>query len=301
MTLFGDSGVMIQGITGREGRMTAEHMLSYGTPVVAGVTPGKGGQSVCGVPVFDSVSDAIASCGPGRIGVSVVIVPPLATLRAVSDAVRSAGCDIVIATEGVPRHDALRMLVIARQAGVTVVGPNSVGVIEPGQRRKLGAIGGDRPERAFVPGAVGIISRSGGMTSEIGLTLRMAGLGVSGAISVGGDELIGLPPARAARVLQDLPETRAICYFGEPGTHFEEELAAEIESGSIQVPVIALVAGTFTESLPEGTAFGHAAAIIQRGSGRPTDKRRRLADAGAIVVSSLDDMAVAVTGVAGGA
>ncbi|HUG14229.1 MAG TPA: CoA-binding protein [Thermomicrobiales bacterium] len=292
---------MIQGITGREGRMTAEHMLAYGTCVVAGVTPGKGGESVHGVPVFDTVLDAVAALGAGSIGVSVVIVPPLATLQAVADVVQQAGCDVVIATEGAPRHDVLRLLAIARDAGVAVVGPNSVGVIQPGRRRKLGAIGGDRPDRAFVPGSIGVVSRSGGMTSEIGLTLKLAGLGVSAAISVGGDDAIGLPPASAARLLQAVTGTRAICYFGEPGTAFEEDLASAIAGGSLTVPVVALVAGTFTESLPEGTAFGHAAAIIRRGSGRPSDKRRMLAEAGAIVVESLDDMASAVAGLVGGA
>jgi succinyl-CoA synthetase alpha subunit len=294
MTLFTDSGVIVQGITGREGRMTAAHMVSYGTRVVAGVTPGKGGDVVCGVPVFDSISDAIEAVGIEAIGVSVVVVPPLAMLGAGVEAIRVAGCDLVIATEGIPRHDALRLLAEARRAGVTVVGPNSVGVIEPGRKRKLGAIGGDRPGRAFVPGNVGVVSRSGGMTSEIGLTLKMAGFGVSAAVSVGGDDLIGLPPAVAAMKLQELTETRAICYFGEPGTSFEEDLASAISNRVVTVPVVALVAGTFTESLPEGTAFGHAAAMIRRGSGRPSEKRRVLAEAGAIVVDSLDEMADAV-------
>lgn len=294
MTLFGDSGVIVQGITGREGRMTAEHMLRYGTPILAGVTPGKGGESVRGVPVFDSVEQVVSTFGRDAIGVSVVIVPPFAALSAVTDAIEQAGCDVVVATEGIPRHDSLRLLSLAQAAGVAVVGPNSVGAIEPGRKRKLGAIGGDRPERAFVPGPVGIISRSGGMTSEIGLTLRLAGFGVSGAISIGGDDLIGLPPARAATLLQSIHETRAICYFGEPGTTFEEGLAEAIGEGRVTVPVIALVAGTFTESLPEGTAFGHAAAIIRQGSGRPSQKRWALSAAGATVVETLDDMAAAI-------
>jgi succinyl-CoA synthetase alpha subunit len=293
MTLLGASGVLVQGITGREGRMTVAHMVAYGTRVVAGVTPGKGGERVGDIPVFDGVADALEVFGEG-IGVSVVIVPPLAVRNAVVEALAHARLDIVVATEGIPRHDSLYMLAAARDAGVDVVGPNSTGVVIPAQRRKLGAIGGDRPERAFVPGKVGVISRSGGMTSELALTIKQAGFGVSAAISVGGDEMIGLPPAIAAQRLQELPETQVICYFGEPGTTYEEDLAASVAAGTVSVPLIALVAGSFTESLPEGTAFGHAAAIIRRGTGRPTDKRRILRDAGAIVIESLDELSEAL-------
>jgi succinyl-CoA synthetase alpha subunit len=297
MPLFGDSGVLMQGITGREGRMTAAHMLAYGTPILAGVTPGKGGETVHGIPVFDSVTEAVAAVSPAQIGVSVIIVPPLAVLDAATDAIQSASCDLVIATENVPRHDALAILSLARSANVDVVGPNSVGVIQPAAHRKLGAIGGDRPERAFVPGHVGVVSRSGGMTAEIGLTLKRAGLGVSAAVSVGGDDLIGLPPAVAVQRLQEIAGTRAICYFGEPGTPFEENLAVAITEGLISVPLVALVAGSFTETLPEGTAFGHAAAIIRSDTGRPSRKRQLLRDAGAIVVHSLYEMSSVVCGI----
>jgi succinyl-CoA synthetase alpha subunit len=296
MALLDSTGVLIQGITGREGRMTAAHMVAYGTPVVAGVTPGRDGETVSGVPVYDSVRAAVAALAERgeRIGASVVIVPPFAVLEAATDALQHAGCDLVIATEGVPRHDALYVLAAARDVGRDIVGPNSTGLIQPGSRRKLGAIGGDRPERAFVPGAVGVVSRSGGMTAEIGLTLRQVGCGVSGAISIGGDDLIGLSPADAILRLQTVPETRAVCYFGEPGTAFEEALAEAISEGRVSLPVVALVAGSFTEHLPEGTAFGHAAAIIRSGIGRPSHKRRVLREAGATVVDSLDDMAEAV-------
>jgi succinyl-CoA synthetase alpha subunit len=293
MSLLGDTGVMILGITGREGRMTASHMLGYGTHVVAGVTPGKGGELVADVPVFHSVEEAMSTIGD-TIGVSVVIVPPLATRDAVLDVLKHTSGDIVIATEGVPRHDSLEMLAAARDRRVDVVGPNSTGVIVPSKARKLGAIGGDRPQRAFVAGGIGVISRSGGMTSELALTIKQAGYGVSAAISVGGDEMIGLPPVEAAQRLQQLPETRAICYFGEPGTTHEERLAEAIADGRISIPVIALVAGSFTEHLPEGTAFGHAAAIIKSGVGRPSDKRRTLSEAGAVVVDSLDELSEAV-------
>ncbi len=294
MSVLGTGGVIIQGITGREARMVAEHSVTYGTPLVAGVTPGKEGESVAGVPVFNSVTDAMGGIET-EIDTSLISVPPFAVLAAGREALRAGIRRLVVATEGVPRHDMVKLLAEARAQDVAVIGPNSVGAITPSTCRKIGAIGGDRPERAFVPGHVGIISRSGGMTAEIGLTLRRAGLGVSTAISVGGDDLIGLPPEKAALLLQSDPCTHIICLFGEPGTPFEEELAQAMLAGHVTVPVVALIAGAFTETLPEGTAFGHAAAIIAGSSGRPSIKRRVLADAGGHVVDTLDELAGIVT------
>lgn len=289
MGISGSCGLVIQGITGREARMVAEHSISYGAPVVAGVTPGRGGQTVAGVPVYDSVHGAISG-SRATIDTSLVSVPPFAVLAAVTEALEAGIQHIVIATEGVPRHDVVRLLASATAYGVTVIGPNSVGVITPSSRRKVGAIGGDAPERAFVPGPVGIVSRSGGMTSEIGLTLRRARLGVSTAVSIGGDDLVGTPTAEAVRWLQEDAETRVVCVFGEPGTRFEEDLAEAIESGGITVPVVALIAGSFSETLPEGTAFGHAAAMISGGAGKPSEKRRLLKASGAHVAASLDQL-----------
>lgn len=290
MSIAGDAGILIQGITGREARMVAEHTVAYGSPLVAGVTPGKAGEQVAGVPVFNSVADALAGV-PSQIDTSLISVPPIAVLNAGMEAIEAGLKHIVIATENVPRHDVARLLATAAKGGVSVIGPNSVGVISPARQRKVGAIGGEHPERAFVPGNVGIVSRSGGMTSEIGLTLRLAGLGVSTAISIGGDDLIGTPTRQAVGMLQSDPDTHVVCVFGEPGTAFEEDLAQDIETGLIRVPVVALIAGLFSEDLPEGTAFGHAAAMIAGGSGRPSDKRRMLTEAGATVVDSLDAMA----------
>lgn len=274
--------------------MVAEHTIAYGTPLVAGVTPGKEGEFVAGVPVFNSVADAMSGVETA-IDTSLISVPPFAVLAAGREALAAGVRRLVIATEGVPRHDMVRLLAEASAQETVVIGPNSVGAITPTTRRKIGAIGGDRPERAFVPGNAGIISRSGGMTAEIGLTLRRAGLGVSTAISVGGDDLIGLPPKKAALLLQSDPDTHVICLFGEPGTLFEEELAQAMLAGHVTVPIVALIAGAFTERLPEGTAFGHAAAIIAGDSGRPSTKRRDLTDAGGHVVETLDELAEIVT------
>jgi succinyl-CoA synthetase alpha subunit len=273
--------------------MVARHMVEYGSPLVAGVTPGKQGECVAGVPVYDSVPRALED-SEAVIDTTLVSVPPLAVLTAGREALAAGLRRLVIATENVPRHDVVRLLAEARDVGAEVIGPNSVGAITPSKRRKIGAIGGSSPERAFVPGNIGIVSRSGGMTSEVGLTLRRAGLGVSTAISIGGDELIGMPTAAAVALLQVDEATDVVCVFGEPGTTFEEDLAEAIALGSITVPVVALIAGLFTEALPEGTAFGHAAAIIADGAGKPSVKRRLLAESGAEVVSTLDELVVAV-------
>jgi succinyl-CoA synthetase alpha subunit len=280
--------LLVQGITGREARMVTRHMLDYGTAIVCGVTPGRGGQDVEGVPVFDTVRQAMTETSPNT---SLVSVPPAATLDAVREAIANGIPSIIIATEGVPQHDVLRMLEIADETGTIIIGPNSVGVIRPVDHVKIGAIGGEHPERAFVPGRIGVISRSGGMTAEIGLTLRLAGYGVSTAVSVGGDALLGSTPATLLAEFQNDPETDAVVLFGEPGTRFEEDVAHRIASGQFTKPLITLIAGEFTESLPEGTAFGHAAAIIEGDSGRPSNKRKSLKEAGAHVASTLDEIA----------
>jgi succinyl-CoA synthetase alpha subunit len=279
--------LLIQGITGREARMVTRHMLAYGTNVVSGVTPGRGEQTVADVPVYDTVRQAFDATRPNA---SLVSVPPAATLDAVLEAINAGIPLIVIATEGIPQHDVMLMLEQADRHGTVIIGPNSVGVIRPGDGVKIGAIGGEHPERAFVAGRIGVISRSGGMTSEIGLTLRIAGLGVSTAISVGGDALIGSTPETLLEGFQSDPGTDAVVLFGEPGTRFEEDVAERIASREFTKPLVALIAGEFTEHLPAGTAFGHAAAIIEGDAGRPSSKRAALETAGALVASSLDDI-----------
>ncbi len=293
MTLFFHEPprVVVQGATGREAAMVVGHMNAYGTRVLAGVTPGRAGNVVDGVPVFDTVASAASTCGP--FDVAIVYVPPLAALDAVSEAV-AAGVELVlVVTENVPLHDSVKLLALARAAGVAVVGPNSVGLISPGRRLKLGAIGGDDPDRAFVPGRVGVISRSGGLTAEVGLQLKRSGLGVSTAVSVGGDAMIGMPPAGLLRRFRDDDETDVVVYVGEAGTSLEEELADELGSDG-STPLVALVLGEFMEEFPRGTVFGHAGAVIERGRGSPAEKKRRLAEAGAAVAESFDELILAV-------
>jgi succinyl-CoA synthetase alpha subunit len=279
--------VLVQGITGREARMVVAHTVAYGTGIVAGVTPGRGGGSVEGVPVFDTVAEAESELGP--LDATLVSVPPLATLDAAAEAIEAGVGLVVIATENVPRHDAMRLLALGREAGVSVVGPNSVGVLEPGLRVKLGAVGGERPERAFAPGRVGIVSRSGGLAAEVALQLKRRGLGVSTALSIGGDALIGTTPADAVGRFAVDGETDAVVCVGEPGTTLEERLADTLEDIRPAKPLVALVLGRFVSEFPRGMVFGHAAAVVEGMRGDPAAKVRRLEEAGALVADSLDD------------
>lgn len=279
--------VLVQGITGREAAMVVGHSLAYGTAIVSGVTPGRGGQAVHGVPVFDTVARAIAATGANA---TLISVPPAGVLDAGLEAIAAGLRLIVVVTERVPQHDALRLIAAARAAGVDLIGPNCTGLIVPAHRLKLGSIGGDRPERCFKPGRVAVISRSGGMTAECAWMASRSGAGVSIAVSVGGDALIGTPPARLLARLEHDPATAAALLWAEPGTQFEEAVADLLEAGGFTKPLIAHVAGRFVEQQPAGTVFGHAAALIRGTQGRPSDKAERLKAAGALVSTDLADL-----------
>ncbi|AVX31316.1 MULTISPECIES: CoA-binding protein [unclassified Carboxydocella] len=282
-----NSKIVIQGITGREATMVTKHTLAYGTKIVAGITPGKGGQDVEGVPVYDTLK---AACREHELDTSLVYVPPAFVFDAVMEAIANGIKLILIATENVPQKDAIKFLNIAQQRGVRIVGPNSVGMISPGERVKLGAIGGDNVERCFVPGPVGVISRSGGMTAETSWMVKRAGYGVSTAISIGGDALIGSSIKDLLALFEKDPETKAVVTYSEPGTSFEEEAAEFIKSGGFTKPLISYISGRFTESMPEGTVFGHAGAMISGGTGKPSTKMAKLKEAGAYVLEKFDDM-----------
>ncbi|RKO67259.1 succinate--CoA ligase subunit alpha [Desulfofundulus salinus] len=281
------SRIVIQGITGREASMVTRHTLAYGTRIVAGVTPGKGGQDVHGVPVYDTLK---AACREHQPDTSLIYVPPAFVYDAVAEAVANGIKLILIPTENVPQKDAVKFLNLARRAGVRVIGPNSVGMINPGERVKLGAIGGDNVERCFVPGPVGVISRSGGMTAETSWMIKRAGYGVSTSVSIGGDALIGSTIKDLLALFEADPQTRAVVVFSEPGTSQEEEAAAFIQERGFTKPLIAYIAGRFTEDMPEGTVFGHAAALISGNYGRPSIKTARLREAGAYVLDNFDDL-----------
>jgi succinyl-CoA synthetase alpha subunit len=281
------SGILIQGITGREASMVTKHSLDYGTRIVAGVTPGKGGETVHGVPVFDTIKQARRT---NPIDTAVIYVPPAFVYDAVLEAIDNEVKLVLIMTERVPVHDVAKLIAMARQRGVTVVGPNSVGIISPGERAKLGAIGGDNPARCFAPGTVGVISRSGGMTAECAWMVKRAGYGVSTAVSLGGDAMVGSTPKDLLKMFEQDKETKAVVMWGEPGTPYEEEVGDFIAKGGFTKPLVAFVAGRFVEDLPEGTVFGHAASIVQGKSGRPSTKIAALKAAGAYVPESFNDI-----------
>ena len=285
--LDGNSKIAIQGITGREAAMVTKHSLDYGTKILAGVTPGKEGQDVHGIPVYDTLKKAV---NMHNVNTTVVYVPPAFVNDAVLEAIAAGIKLVIIATENVPQLDAMKFLARAKQAGVRVIGPNSVGMITPKERVKVGAIGGDKVERCFVPGRIGVISRSGGMTAESSWMVKRAGFGVSTSISIGGDALIGTSIKDLLLLYQEDSETDAVVTFSEPGTHFEEDAAELLQSGGFKKPLFSFIAGRFTESMPEGTVFGHAGAMISGGSGKPSQKMEKLRSSGAHVLERFDDL-----------
>lgn len=283
MSIFVDDStrILVQGITGWQGERNTADMLAYGSNVVAGVSPGKGGTTVGDIPVYDTVEQAGIE---NRIDATLVSVPPLYTKDAVLEALDAGIKRIVVLAEGVPMHDTCHFVSRAREAGATLIGPNSQGVISPG-KAKIGGSGGDKPERMFVDGKVGIISRSGGMGAETAWLLKRDGMGVSTYLSIGGDNMIGSSFRDLLLDFENDDQTDAVVLFGEIGTSYEEEAAAYITE-SFSKPVIAFVAGRSVESMPQGVSFGHAGAVIRGSTGQPSDKVRRLREAGVQVAET---------------
>lgn len=294
-----DTRLLVQGITGREAAGFTRECLDYGTQVVSGVTPGKGGERVYGVRVFDTVGEAVEATAPDA---ALLSVPPLGVLDAALEAI-DAGIELlVIITERVPRRDVAALLAAARAAGTTVIGPNSLGLIAPGAC-KLGSIGGPAEDvrRAYSPGRVGVVSRSGGMTTEIASMLTGAGIGQSTCISVGGDALIGMTLLDAYQRFLDDDETDAVVTFSEPGGSQEDELADFLEAaGGPPKPLVCFVAGRFVDEMP-GTRFGHAGTMVEAGGSTARAKIERLGGAGARVLERLDDLPAAVAAAVGSA
>lgn len=279
---------IVQGLTGGQARFDTEWCLKYGTRIVAGVTPGRGGETVHGLPVFDTVKRAVA----GRnVNASVIYVPGLAVKAAVLEAIDSGIGLILVTAEYVPHHDIAFIKAAAQQAGVRLVGCNTNGVISPG-RSKLGGVGGMNPDEMYPRGHIGICSRSGGMTAEIGLALKDGGFGVSTSVAMGGDVVTGMKMADYARLFEADPDTHAIVVFGEPGTDNEQALAGLVRTGEVSKPVVALIAGAFQEHYPAGMSFGHAAAMITTEHESASAKRAALTEAGAHVALSLEEIPV---------
>lgn len=268
--------VLVQGLTGREGRFHAEQMQAYGTNVVAGCTPGRGGQTVLGVPVFNTATEAVAQSGAD---VSVIFVPAEAAADAICEAA-DAGVRLVICiTEHIPVLDMVRARARLDAAGVPLIGPNCPGVISP-EQCKIGIMPGYIHKR----GAVGVVSRSGTLTYEAVLQLTKQGLGQSTCVGIGGDPVTGLGFRELLLMFRDDPETEAVCLIGEIGGDGEEKAAAYIRESAYPKPIFGFIAGL---TAPVGKRMGHAGAIISGAHGRGESKIAALRAAGVTIISEL--------------
>ena len=273
-----DTGVCIQGITGRIGRVQTGYMLQEGTRIVSGVTPGKGGEQVEGVPVFNTVAEAQAE---HRADASLIFVPPAAAEPACVEAIEAGVKLLVLVTEGVPVHSAMRIRARAEQAGARLIGPTTPGIISPGCQ-KLGIM----PSRLFSPGPVGVISRSGTLSYEIAGALSRAGLGQSTVVGIGADPVVGTDIQELLRLFEEDSDTEAVVIIGEVGGDQEERAAAFVTS-SMAKPVVAYLAGG---TVPQGVRMGHAGAIVSGGTGSVLAKREALIASGVRVADRPADV-----------
>jgi succinyl-CoA synthetase alpha subunit len=272
MSIFADRStrLLVQGITGREGSFHARQMLEYGTALVAGVTPGKGGQTFEGkVPVFNTVAEAVGATGANA---SVIYVPPMAAAAAVFEAADAGLPLIVCITEGIPVMHMSRAMPFVRSRGVRLLGPNCPGLISPGARAKVGII----PGNICTPGRVGLVSRSGTLTYEVVNHLTRAGIGQSTCVGIGGDPIIGTDFIDCLRAFQEDPETDAIVMIGEIGGTDEQNAAAFVKQ-HVTKPVVGFIAG---QTAPKGRRMGHAGAIISGSSGPAEEKLAAFETAG---------------------
>ncbi|HEX5762267.1 MAG TPA: CoA-binding protein [Solirubrobacterales bacterium] len=286
---------IVQGITGREAVNLTKECLDYGSKVVGGVTPGRKGREVHGVPVFDTVAQTVENYGAPIDG-SVVTVPPAFTKDAVLEAIENGIKLIVIVTERVPRRDVAQMVELAEMRGARIIGPNCLGLIVP-EVCKMGGIGGPAKDaaKAYAPGPVGVMSRSGGMTTEISSSLTQAGLGVSTAISIGGDAIIGSAYAELMPYFEADEQTQAIVIYTEPGGRMEAQLSAWVKENDSRLPIVAFMAGKFMDDEEmKGMSFGHAGTIVEGKEDTATEKIARLEAAGIRVVERIDEIPDAV-------
>jgi succinyl-CoA synthetase alpha subunit len=286
-----DTTFIVQGITGREAVNLTKECLDYGSKIVGGVTPGRKGREVHGVPVFDTVAQAVEHHG-GPIDGSVVTVPPAFTKDAVLEAIENGIKLIVIVTERIPRGDVAQMVELADMRGARIIGPNCLGLIVP-EVCKMGGIGGPAKDaaKAYQPGRVGVMSRSGGMTTEISSSLTAAGLGVSTAVSIGGDAIIGSTYAELMPYFEADEQTEAIVIYTEPGGRMEAQLAEWVKDNNSRLPIVAFMAGKFMDDEEmKGMSFGHAGTIVEGKEDTATEKIARLEAAGIRVVERIDQI-----------
>jgi succinyl-CoA synthetase alpha subunit len=269
-----DTRLLVQGITGQAAAEHTRRMLAYGTQVVGGVVPGRGGSAVHGVPVYDTVAEARAASGANA---SVLYLPAAAAAAGILEAIEAELPLVVCLTEGVPLHDMLRVRARLARSGTRLLGPNVPGIVSPGE-----ALIGFVPERACAPGAVGVISRSGTLAYECGLALGQAGLGQSTWVGIGGDLVRGLGFREVLALFEEDPGTRAVLLIGEIGGR-EEEDAAEWLAARAHKPTVALLAG---RTAPAERAMGHAGALVLGGAGGYAAKAAALARAGVPLAAS---------------
>jgi succinyl-CoA synthetase alpha subunit len=286
-----DTTFIVQGITGREAVNLTRECLDYGAgaKIVGGVTPGRLGRDVHGVPVFDTVAQASEHHG-GPIDGSVVTVPPAFTKDAVFEAIENGVRLIVIVTERIPRRDVAEMVELATLRGARIIGPNCLGIIVP-DVVKMGGIGGPAKDaaKAYTPGPVGVISRSGGMTTEMSSTLTAAGLGQSTAVSIGGDAIIGSTYSELMPLFEADDQTEGLVIYTEPGGRMEAALANWVVENDSRLPIVAFMAGRFMDEMP-GMSFGHAGTIVEGKEDTATEKIARLAEAGITVAEDIAEI-----------
>lgn len=274
--------VVVQGITGSEGTFHTQRMLEYGTKVVAGVTPGKGGQTHLGVPVFDTVAEAVEKAGANAAS---IFVPPFFAADAIMEAA-DAGVQVVVCiTEGIPTYDMIKAKQFLQGCSCALIGPNTPGIISPG-KCKIGIM----PGHIHTPGTVGIISRSGTLTYEAVQQVSQQGFGQSTAVGIGGDPIVGLKYIELLELFEKDPDTEAVILIGEIGGTAEEE-AAEFIQDNFPKPVLSFIAG---QTAPPGRRMGHAGAIIAGGKGTAKEKMAALEKAGVRVAQSPADIGVKV-------
>lgn len=267
-----NTNVIVQGITGNQGRFHTRQMLAYGTRVVGGTSPGKGGQDVEGVKVYDTVFEVMEN---HRVDASCIFIPAPFARDAAFEAIEAGVRVLVIVTEHIPVHDEMEIISFARQKGAIIIGPNTFGIVSSG-KCKIGI----PPNRYFVPGPVGVVARSGTLTYEIVANLTAGGLGQSTVVGLGGDRAVGMSFVDILAMFEEDPGTKAVVLVGEIGGNQEEEAARFIEK--MNKPVVAYIAG---KSAPPGKRMGHAGAIIERGKGTFEGKVKALKEAGALVAT----------------
>jgi succinyl-CoA synthetase alpha subunit len=283
-----DTTFIIQGITGREAVNLTRENLAYGAKIIGGVTPGRAGRDIYGVPVYDTVREIVRK--HGQPDGSIVSVPPRFTRDAVFEALENGIQLVVVVTENIPRKEVAQMVELAALRGARIIGPNCLGMISPGEA-KMGGVGGPaaNTRQAYTKGPIGVMSRSGGMTTEIASTLTAAGLGQSTCVSIGGDAIVGTTYAELMPLFEADPETKAIAIYSEPGGRMEAELAEWVVRNKSRLPIVAFMAGRFMDEM-KGMRFGHAGTIVEGKEDTTSEKIARMEAAGISVAERIEEI-----------